>query len=94
MKKLLILLMMIFLLPAKADMLSDIFNNISQNTSSIEDTEQNCDRGDDNDEFGSDSSGPEHYSWDNLYLCHYCGIEIIIDPYAELESKNDVGFYD
>lgn len=87
MKKLLILLMMIYLLPAKADVLLDIINGkyeFSSNTSyeSLEESDE---------QLGSGDNEPEHYSWDNLYPCHYCGIEVIVDPYAET-SQDEILF--
>lgn len=32
-----------------------------------------------------------HDSWDNLYLCQYCDLEVIVDPYADIRED---GVYD
>lgn len=80
MKTILILMMLLFLLPAKADILLDIMNGIYEEPSNIS-YEDNI-----GEDHGLDNG--EHYSWDNLYLCTYCyDTEVIIDPYS---SKNDV----
>jgi len=82
MKSILILTVMIFLLPAKADVLLDIINGKYEFISDIS-YEEPIDLGEDH---GLDNG--EHYSWDNLYLCTYCyDTEVILDPYG---SKNDV----
>lgn len=85
MKKLLILLMMIYLLPAKADILLDIMNG---NYPELSNRPNNREESYDEEQYGSDSGDAEHYSWDNLYLCNYCDIEIIIDPYATIEESD------
>jgi hypothetical protein len=79
---LILILMMIYLLPAKADILLDIINGTYEEPSDIS-YEPYEDHGLDN---------GEHYSWDNLYLCTYCyDTEVILDPYG---SENEVGFSD
>lgn len=84
MRTLFILAALMFLLPAKADFLSDIFNGNYQISSNILNEEVEVVLGEDH---GLDNG--EHYSWDNLYLCTYCyETEVIIDPY----SNNDVWF--
>jgi hypothetical protein len=77
--------MMIYLLPAKADILLDIINGTYEEPSDIsyEPEEPHEDHGLDNGEI---------YHWDNLYLCTYCyDTEVILDPYG---SENEVGFSD
>lgn len=82
MKAILILLMMIYLLPARADILSDIINGKYEETEEIsyEPTEDH------------DLDNGEVYHWDDIYLCTYCyDTEVILDPYG---SDDEVGFYD
>jgi hypothetical protein len=82
---LILILMMIYLLPAKADILLDIINGTYEEPSDIsyEPEEPHEDHGLDN---------GEAYHWDNLYLCTYCyDTEVILDPYG---SENEVGFSD
>lgn len=75
MKAILILLMMIYLLPAKADILSDIINGKYEEKEDISYEEPSEDH---------DLDNGEYYSWDNLYLCTYCyDTEVIIDPYED-----------
>lgn len=77
-----LILGMICLLPAKADVLSDIINGKYEFISDIS-YEKPVDLGEDH---GLDNG--EYYSWDNLYLCTYCyDTEVILDPYG---SNNDV----
>lgn len=84
MKSLLILIMMIYLLPARADILSDIINGNYDFSSDITYEKEDLEE-----DHGLDNG--EYYSWDNLYLCTYCyDTEVIIDPYAS--SNNDVWF--
>ena len=84
MRTILILWILLYLLPAKADFLLDIMNGNYEEISTISDVEE-IDIGEDH---GLDNG--EHYSWDNLYLCTYCyDTEVIIDPYG---SKDDVWF--
>lgn len=73
-----VLILILMMSPAKADMLLDIMLG-NYNTSSEEAVVEN----DYEHEYGNSSGEPEHYSWDNLYPCHYCGIEVIVDPYAD-----------
>ena len=74
MRTFLILWVIIYLLPARADILLDIMNG---NYQVSEDISYEEDLGEDH---GLDNG--EHYSWDNLYLCSYCqNPEVIIDPY-------------
>lgn len=87
MKKLLILIFMVAMTQARADVLLDIMNGMKfefyvpqQNVEQFNEYEPS-----------SGSGEPEHYSWDNLYPCHYCGIEIIVDPYAET-SQDEILF--
>lgn len=78
-----IFLMMICLLPARADMLSDIINGKYEETEGISYEEPSEDHDIDNGEV---------YHWDDLYLCTYCyDTEVILDPYG---SDDEVGFYD
>lgn len=65
---------------ARADLLLDIM------LGNYEPTEQTIAESDYEHEYGNSGGEPEHYSWDNLYPCHYCGIEVIVDPYAENSS--------
>lgn len=85
MKKLLIVIMMIYLLPAKADILLDIMNGTYPEVSN---TSNNCEESYNEEQYGNSGGDAEHYSWDNLYLCNYCDIEIIIDPYATIEESD------
>lgn len=85
MKSMIILWMMIYLLPAKADILLDIINGTYEEPSNIsyepEDPEED-----------HDLDNGEAYHWDNLYLCTYCyDTEVIIDPYG---SEDEVRFSD
>lgn len=83
MKKLLILLMMIFLLPARADILLDIMNGTYPELS-------NTSYGPEEPEEDYSTDNGEAYHWDNLYLCTYCyNTEVIIDPYG---SEDEIGF--
>jgi hypothetical protein len=80
MKTMMIIWMMIFLLPAEADILSDIFNGKYEEPEAIsyepQETFEEEDHGLDN---------GEHYTWDDLYLCTYCyDTEVIIDPYGDM----------
>jgi hypothetical protein len=82
---LILILMMIYLLPAKADILLDIINGTYEEPSDItyEPEEPHEDHALDNGEV---------YHWDNLYLCTYCyDTEVILDPYG---SENEVGLSD
>jgi hypothetical protein len=38
-----------------------------------------------------DSAEPEVYHWDNIYLCKWCDVEIIVDPYS---GQTDVYYYE
>lgn len=84
MKSIAILWMMIYLLPAKADILSDIINGKYEETEDIpyeEDLGEN-----------HDLDNGEVYHWDNLYLCTYCyDTEVILNPYG---SEDEIGFSD
>ena len=81
--KAIILLMMICLLPARADILSDIINGKYEETEDISSEEPSEDH---------DLDNGEVYHWDNLYLCTYCyDTEVILDPYG---SDDEVGLYD
>lgn len=83
MKKLLILLMMIYLLPAKADILLDIMNGMYEEPLSISDKTEDYEE-----DHGIDNG--EAYHWDDLYLCTYCyNTEVIIDPYG---SEDEIRF--
>lgn len=75
---------MIYLLPAKGDILSDIFNGKYEEPSEIS--------------YEPESSGEDHdldngevYHWDDLYLCTYCDTEVIVDPYG---LEDEIGFSD
>ncbi len=84
MKTFLILAILLFLLPVKADVLLDIMNGKYMNYSYSEEKQQE----EIYEEDSSENNG-EHYSWDNLYLCSYCyETEVIINPYS---LDNDVG---
>lgn len=93
MRTTIILWMMIFLLPAKADILSDIFNGKYDVPEDISYESTETDLGEDH---GLDNG--EHYSWDDLYLCSYCyDTEVIIDPYGNMgqpESDDEVWLSD
>jgi hypothetical protein len=81
--KAIILLMMICLLPVRADILSDIINGKYEETEDISYEEPSEDHELDNGEI---------YHWDDIYLCTYCyDTEVILDPYG---SDDEVGFYD
>lgn len=83
MKSIMILMMMIYLLPARADILSDIINGKYEETEDISYEEPSEDH---------DLDNGEVYHWDNIYLCTYCyDTEVILDPYG---SDDEVGFYD
>ena len=83
MKAILILLMMIYLLPARADILSDIINGKYEETEDISYEEPSEDH---------DLDNGEVYHWAEIYLCTYCyDTEVILDPYG---SDDEVGFYD
>ena len=83
MKSIMILMMMICLLPARADILSDIINGKYEETEDISYEEPSEDH---------DLDNGEVYHWDNLYLCTYCyDTEVILDPYG---LDDEVGFYD
>ena len=85
MKSMMILWMMIYLLPAKADILLDIINGKYEEPLSISYEPE------DPEEDNSLDNG-EAYHWDNLYLCTYCyDTEVILDPYG---SENEIGFSD
>lgn len=88
MKTFFILAVLMFLLPAKADMLSDIINGKYNYPSDTYDKEE-----EDEEEYARsdyEAANGEHYSWDNIYLCSYCyDTEVIINPYS---SNNDVLF--
>ena len=62
---------MIYLLPAKADMLLDIMYGTYDFSEEVSyESEEKEDEA-------------EIYHWDNLYLCTYCyDTEVIIDPYG------------
>jgi len=76
-----VLILILMTNTAKADLLLDIMlGNYS------EQTEEAITESDYEHEYGNSGGEPEHYSWDNLYPCHYCGIEVIVDPYAESSS--------
>jgi hypothetical protein len=78
-----IFLMMICLLPAKADMLSDIINGKYEEAENISYEEPSEDH---------DMDNGEVYHWDDIYLCTYCyDTEVILDPYG---SDDEVGLYD
>jgi hypothetical protein len=86
--KLLILLLLLSPM-AQADILYDImFGSSVWNSPSadLENSRDNQDSTDDFDEYGDEA---EHYSWDNLYLCHWCGVEVIVDPYADAPEEED-----
>ena len=85
MKSMMILWMMIYLLPAKADILLDIINGKYEEPLSI--SYEPEDIGEDH-----DLDNGEAYHWDALYLCTYCyDTEVILDPYG---SENEIGFSD
>ena len=88
MNSMMILWMMIYLLPAKADILLDIINGKYEEPLSISyEPEEPEEAGEDQ---GLDNG--EAYHWDNLYLCTYCyDTEVIIDPYG---SEDEVRFSD
>lgn len=80
MKIVLMMTMILTTSTARADLLLDIMlgnYDVPEQTTAESDYEH---------EYGNSSGEPEHYSWDNLYPCHYCGIEVIVDPYAESSS--------
>jgi hypothetical protein len=79
---------MILMMPAKADVLLDIINGNYAKYEVVVDSEANDSY---ENQHGNSDSEPQHYSWDNLYLCNYCGIEVIVDPYAE-QSKDEILF--
>ena len=75
-----ILILMILTLPVRADILLDIINGKYEEPSDISYKDYESEYlGEDH---GLDNG--EHYSWDNLYLCSLCGIEVIVDPYADM----------
>jgi hypothetical protein len=81
--KAIILLMMICLLPVRADILSDIINGKYEETEDISYEEPSEDH---------DLNNGEIYHWDDIYLCTYCyDTEVILDPYG---SDDEVGLYD
>jgi hypothetical protein len=85
MKSIMILWTMIYLLPAKADILSDIINGIYEEPSNISYEPEEPEE-----DYGMDNG--EAYHWDNLYLCTYCyDTEVILDPYG---SEDEIGFSD
>lgn len=83
MKALLILILMIWMLQAKSDILSDIINGVYEEPEDISYINLGEDHGLDNGEV---------YHWDDLYLCTYCyDTEVILDPYG---SNDEVGLGD
>ena len=85
MKSILILIVMIYLLPAKADVLLDIIYGKYEEPLDISYKHEEPEE-----DHGLDNG--EHYSWDNLYLCTYCyDTEVILDPYG---SDNEIRFSD
>jgi hypothetical protein len=81
--KAIILLMMICLLPVRADILSDIINGKYEETEDISYEEPSEDH---------ELNNGEIYHWDDIYLCTYCyDTEVILDPYG---SDDEVGLYD
>jgi hypothetical protein len=79
----LLTMMMICLLPVRADILSDIINGKYEETEDISYEEPSEDHDLDNGEI---------YHWDDIYLCTYFyDTEVILDPYG---SNDEVGFYD
>ena len=86
MKTILFMILMIQTTYCKADMLSDLFNSIYTpvyNYDKIPSEVVN-----ESNELGEDHGldNGEHYSWDNIYLCQYCDIEVISDPYGDSQS--------
>lgn len=76
---------MIYLLPAEADILSDIINGTYEEPSNI--SYESEDIGENH-----DLDNGEIYHWDDLYLCTYCyDTEVILDPYG---SEDEIGFGD